>query len=161
MLTNRRCRCFFFFYRGHCVPRTRTNEMRQCGIGAGGAFDSPSGCTSTWDTTSQPRKGDVTGCQFGALGACPVVPGGRAHPTGWWGHPNHRQLPREVPGTRGPTTARHIRCLRGMREARGRSPPPPPLHPRAPCNNPLGPSCAAGGAPGGPTRPRSRCGLPG
>jgi hypothetical protein len=61
--------------------------------------------------------------RFGALGACPVVPGGWSHPTGWWGHPNHRRLPREVPGTRGPTTARHIRCLRGMCEARGRSPP--------------------------------------
>jgi hypothetical protein len=47
-------------------------------------------------TTSQPRKGDVTGCQFGALEACPVVPGGWPHPTGWWGHPNpnHRKLPR-------------------------------------------------------------------
>ena len=33
-------------------------------------------------TTSQPRKSDVTGCQFGALGACPVVPGGCPHPTG-------------------------------------------------------------------------------
>jgi hypothetical protein len=73
-------------------------------------------------TTSQPRKGDVTGCQFGALGACPVVPGGCPHPTGWWGHPNHCQLPREALGTRDPTTARHIRCLRGMRKARGGSP---------------------------------------
>jgi hypothetical protein len=73
-------------------------------------------------TTSQPRKGDVTGCQFGALGACPVVPGGCPHPTGWWGHPNHCPLPREALGTRDPTTARHIRCLRGMRKARGGSP---------------------------------------
>jgi hypothetical protein len=74
-------------------------------------------------TTSQPRKGDVTGCQFGVLEAFPVVSGGCPHPTGWWGHPDHRKLPREVPGTRDPTTARYIRCLRGMREARGRSPP--------------------------------------
>ena len=73
-------------------------------------------------TTSQPRKGDVTGCQFGALVACPVVPGGCPHPTGWWGHPNHCQLPREALGTRDPTTARYIRCLRGMRKARGRGP---------------------------------------
>jgi hypothetical protein len=42
-----------------------------------------------------------------------LVPGGCPHPTGWWGHPNHRQLPQEVPGTRDPTTARYIRCLRG------------------------------------------------
>jgi hypothetical protein len=59
------------------------------------------------ETQDRPRL------QFGALGACPVVPGGCPHPTGWRGHPNHRQLPREVPGTRDPTTARHIRCLRG------------------------------------------------
>jgi hypothetical protein len=52
-----------------------------------------------------------------------VVAGGCPHPTGWWGHPNHRRLPREVPGIRDPTTARDIQCLRGMREARGRSPP--------------------------------------
>ena len=76
---------------------------------------------SRYGTTSQPRKGDVTGCQFGALGACPVVPGGCPHPTGWWGHPNHRQLPREVPGTRDPTTARDIRRLHAVREARSRS----------------------------------------
>jgi hypothetical protein len=120
---------FFFFAHlksqitsSHSPPRTfspptssMTNNIRH-------------GCiwTRTWAaryvTTSQPRKGDVTGCQFGALGACPVVPGGWPHPTGW-GHPNHRRLPRKVPGTRGPTTARHIRCLRGMCEARGRSPP--------------------------------------
>ena len=66
-----------------------------------------------WVTTSQPRKGVVTGCQFGALGACPLVPGGCPHPNGWWGHPNHRRLPREVPGIRDPTTARDIRCLHG------------------------------------------------
>jgi hypothetical protein len=85
-------------------------------IRAGGPCGSPwePGRRVGCDTTSQPRKGDVTGCQFGALGACPVVPGGWPHPTGWWGHPNHRKLPREVPGTRGPTTARHIRCLRGI-----------------------------------------------
>ena len=87
----------------------------------------PVGAWVGWEaaqyTTSQPRKGDVTGCQFGTLGACSVVPGGWPHPTGWWGHPNHRQLSREVPGTRDPTTARDIRCLRGMREARVRSPP--------------------------------------
>jgi hypothetical protein len=47
------------------------------------------------------------------LGACPVVPGGCTHPTGWWGLPNHRQLSREVIGTRDPTTARDIRCLHG------------------------------------------------
>ena len=73
-----------------------------------------------YNTTSQPRKGDVTGCQFGALGALSAVPGGCPHPTGWWGHRNHRQLPREALGTRDPTAARDIRCLRGMREARGR-----------------------------------------
>jgi hypothetical protein len=38
---------------------------------------------SSTGTTSQPRKGDVTGCQFGALGACPLVPGGCPHPNGW------------------------------------------------------------------------------
>jgi hypothetical protein len=70
------------------------------------------------DTTSQPRKGVVTGCQFGALGACPLVPGGCPHPTGWWGHPHHRQLPQEVPGTRDPTTARYIRRLHAVCEAR-------------------------------------------
>jgi hypothetical protein len=69
------------------------------------------------------RKGDVTGCQFGGLGACPVVSGGCTHPTGWWGRPNHRQLSRDVLGTRDPTTARDIRCLHGERKARGRSPP--------------------------------------
>jgi hypothetical protein len=42
-----------------------------------------------------------------------VVSGGCPHSTGWWGHPDHRQLPREVPGTRDPTTARYIRCLCG------------------------------------------------
>ena len=66
------------------------------------------------------------GCQFSALGACPVmpvVPGGCPHPTGWWGHPNHRQLHQEVLGTRDPTTARDIWCLRGVCEARRRSPP--------------------------------------
>jgi hypothetical protein len=81
------------------------------------------------DTTSQPRKGDVTGCQFGALGACPVVSGGCPHPTRWWGHPNHRQLHQKVLGTRDPTTARHIRCLRGVCEARRRSPPRDPCAP--------------------------------
>jgi hypothetical protein len=109
-----------------------------------------------WNTTSQPRKGDVTGCQFGALGACPVVPGGCPRPTGWWGHPNHCQLPREALGTRDPTTARHIRCLRGMRKARGGAVLSATTSLRAPRNNPLGPPCAAGGSPGGPARPRSR-----
>ena len=98
------------------------------------------------DTTSQPRKGVVTGCQFGALGACPLVPGGCPHPTGWWGHPNHRQLPQEVPGTRDPTTARYIRCLHGavglgpewrragLQSAQGRK------H-AANCNGGRGPDC--------------------
>ena len=61
------------------------------------------------------------GCQFGALGACPVVLGGCPNPTGCWGHPNHRQLPWEVPETRDPTTARDIRRLHAVREARSRS----------------------------------------
>jgi len=54
------------------------------------------------------------------LGACPVVPGGCPHPTagGWWIHPNHRQLHKEVLGTPDPTRARYIRCLRGVCEAR-------------------------------------------
>jgi hypothetical protein len=30
------------------------------------------------------RKGGVTGCQFGALGAYPVAPVGCFQPTGWW-----------------------------------------------------------------------------
>ena len=103
-------------------------------------------------TTSQPRKGDVTGCQFGALGACPVVPAGCTHPTGWWGHPNHRQLPREVLGTRDPTTARHIRCLHGavrlgpswrragLQSAQGKK------H-AANCNGGRGEDCRGRGAP--------------
>jgi hypothetical protein len=99
-------------------------------------------------TASQRRKGDVTGCQFGALGACPVVPGGCPHPTGWWRHPNHRRLPREVPRTRDLTTARDIWSLCGMREARGRSPPPATTGPPRPAQQPpVAPPCAAGGAP--------------
>jgi hypothetical protein len=43
------------------------------------------------------------------------VPGGCPHPTGWWGHPNHRQLPREVPGTRDPTTPRDLSSALGRR----------------------------------------------
>ena len=110
---------------------------------------------------SQPRKGDVTGCQFGALGACPAVPGGCPHPTGWWGHPNHRQLPREVLGTRDPTTARHIRCLHGavglgpswrragLQSAQGRK------H-AANCNGGRGEGCRVGG---GPARLRLRMAI--
>jgi hypothetical protein len=94
--------------------------------------------TTIHNTTSQPRKGDVTGCQFGALGACPVVLGGCPHPTGWWRHPNHRQLHQEVLGTRDPTTARdvNIRCLRGVCAARCRS---PPHHPCAPAPRSIAP----------------------
>jgi hypothetical protein len=50
-----------------------------------------------------------------------LVPGWRLPQ--WRGHPNHRQLHQEMLGTRDPTTARHMRCLRGVREARCRSPP--------------------------------------
>jgi hypothetical protein len=112
-------------------------------------------------TTSQPRKGDVTGCQFGALGACPVVPGGFTHPTGWWGRPNHRQLSREVLGTRDPTTARDIRCLHGavglgpgwrragLESAQGRK------H-AANCNGGRGEGCRVSG---GPARLRLRMAI--
>jgi hypothetical protein len=90
-----------------------------------------------------------------------VVPAGCTHPTGWWGHPNHRQLPREVLGTRDPTTARHIRCLHGavglgpswrragLQSAQGRK------H-AANCNGGRGEDCRGSG---GPARLRLRMAI--
>jgi hypothetical protein len=71
---------------------------------------------------------------------------------GWWGRPNHRQLSREVLGTRDPTTARDIRCLHGavglgpgwrragLESAQGRK------H-AANCNGGCGEGCRVSGGP--------------
>jgi hypothetical protein len=111
------------------LGRSQVNRIQGWWAGTPGARLSYTPIERKWgpgrrrSTTSQPRKGDVTGCHSASWRLSPVVSGGYHHPTGWWGHPEHRQLPREVPGTRDPTTARYIRCIRGMREARSRSPP--------------------------------------
>jgi hypothetical protein len=59
-----------------------------CNSGGGESLPRPRLCHTyirgaIGHTPSQPRKCDVTGCRFGVLGACPVVPGRSHHPSGW------------------------------------------------------------------------------
>ena len=84
------------------------------------------------------------------------LPGGN-----WWLPLSHRVVgapePPSVTSVSGQETTSSI-CDHGggvPRRVRGavQKPSPPPLRPRAPFNNPPGPPCAAGVAPGGPTHP--------
>jgi hypothetical protein len=100
---------------------------------------------ASWGTASQPRKGDVTGCQFGALGA---LPGGA-----WRLPPSHRVVGAPEPLPVAPGSAWNMRPHDSPshpvppRHAQGawKKSSPPPLRPRAPRNNPLGPPCVCGG----------------
>ena len=86
-------------------------------------------------------------------GACLAVTGGCPYPTGWLGAPE----PPSVTSVSAQETTSSI-CVHGgevPRRVRGavQKSSPPPLRPRAPFNNPPGPPCAAGVAPGGPRHP--------
>ena len=88
-------------------------------------------------------------------GAC-LAAGGN-----WWLPLSHRVVgapePPSVTSVSDQETTSSI-CVHGgeaPRRVRGavQKSSPPPLRPRAPFNNPPGPPCAAGVAPGGPTHP--------
>jgi hypothetical protein len=74
---------------------------------------------------SKTGTGGWAGCQFDALGARAVVPGGWSHPTGWWGQSIHPQSHRELPGTRADHMAagqQHIRRGAVNKKATGGTP---------------------------------------